>query len=142
MKRLHVATLGLGLSFFIIFLLFFFLVVHANPPVRIFSVVIEPEIAYPGDSVTMRISYCKYTDVDSSFSTFWRRRDDGLVWGMKHQPSNIGLKGCRLVATSLILPNDIPPGEWQRVNIGTYKVNPLASRTAGWESNYIEVRER
>lgn len=138
-KRRHLAAVGLIASFVIVLVLFFFLTIHDNPPVRVFSVEITPTTATPGDSVVMRTSWCKYTDVDSSLSTFWKRQGDGLIWGLKQRSANVGSSGCQQSAINLVLPDDIPPGRWQRVNIATYQVNFMAARTVEWRSNYIDV---
>ena len=139
MKRRHLAALGLTISFVLAVLFFFFLAVHHNPPVRIYSATIDVETASPGDFVSMTVDFCKYTNADSSLSTYWRRETDGLIWELKSRDTNLGVARCGVAIIPLIVPSDIPEGRWQRVDVATYRVNFMASRTVEWSSNYIRV---
>jgi hypothetical protein len=100
-----------------------------TPPIEIKSeITISPSIVNPGGDVIMSSSYCKNTDADSALSTFWQR-EDGLIWQLKIRQVSISKKGCSSVSIPLTIPEDIPEGRWQRVNVATYKVNLLAPRT-------------
>lgn len=139
MKRRHFAALGLIISFICIAIFFFFLAIHQNPPVEIYSATIDAEMASPGDFVTMTVDFCKYTDVDSKLTTYWRRETDGLIWELKSRETNLGVARCGKTVIPLVVPSDIPNGNWQRVNVATYQVNFMAARTVEWSSNYIRV---
>lgn len=141
MKLLGHIALFLCLSF--ILGTFYLIAIDANPPVSIESVPsISPDRVYPGELVTVSTDYCKRTDVDASLNAFWRRESDGLVWEFTQRVTNVGVKGCGTLILPLNIPSDIPPGEWQRVNVATYKVNLLVSRTEQWESDYVTVLEK
>lgn len=123
--------------------MFYMFAIDANPPVTIGSVpAITPQEVFPGDTVIVTTDYCKHTDSEASLNAFWRRKSDGLVWEFTQKVTNVGVKGCGTLILPLNIPSDIPPGEWQRVNIATYKVNIFASRTAQWNSDYVTVLEK
>lgn len=98
----------------------------------------HPKTAVPGEIVYMRNDYCKYTPVSSSLSAFWRR-DDGLIWGLAQQQLAVSKVGCYTIEVPLTIPENIPDGRWQRVNIAEYKVNLIATRQVGWESDFIKI---
>lgn len=135
--------LSLLISLIVLGVFFYLFALDANPPIEILSApYISPSEANPGNNVTMTVSYCKYTDTDSSFSAFWRRENDGLVWELTQRTINVSVADCGTLILPLVIPEDIPPGRWQRVNIATYRVNPIASRTVEWRSDYITVLEK
>lgn len=132
--------LSLLFSFIVLCVLFYLYAIDANPPIKIVSTpVISPAEVKPGDTVVITTSFCKYTDSDSSLTAFWRRQSDGLVWELTQRTVNVSTKKCDTLVLPLVIPEDIPTGEWQRVNVATYRVNPIAVHTVEWASDYIKV---
>lgn len=132
--------LSLLFSFIVLCILFYLYAIDANPPVEIMSPpIIAPAEVAPGDTVIATTHYCKNTNADSSLTAFWRRNGDGLVWELTQRIVNISTEKCGTLVLPLVIPDDMPEGEWQRVNIATYRVNPIASHTVEWSSNYIKV---
>ena len=137
------AYISLGLSLIVLCALFYLYAIDANPPVEILSPPsITPTEVHGGDRAVSTTSYCKYTDASSSLTAFWRREEDGLVWELTQRQINISTSKCGTLVLPLIIPDDMPSGNWQRVNVATYKVNPMASHTVEWQSNYITVLEK
>lgn len=135
--------LSLLFSFIVLCTLFYLYAIDANPPIEIISTpIISPAEVAPGDTVIATTSFCKYTDADSSLTAFWRRQSDGLVWELAQRTVNVSTKKCDTLVLPLVIPEDIPAGEWQRVNVATYRVNPIAAHTIEWQSNYITVSEK
>lgn len=118
----------------------YFVFFDANPPVKIAEPLpITPNTAvYPGDTVIMTSSFCKYTSASSLFTAYWQN-EDGLIWGLTTKQLTASEKGCFSVDIPLVIPLDIPPGSWRRVNTGEYEVNLLATRSVTWRSEKIEV---
>jgi len=138
-------TIAFGLLLFVIlgFLIGgYFYFFHENPPIEIYNepLPISPAVVRPGETVLMASDYCKWTDAPASLSLYWQRKSDGLIWGLQQSVSNIAGKGdCFKVSIPLTIPPNLPPGEWRRVNIGTYHVNPLVARSVEWHSDYVTV---
>lgn len=144
MKKYHfiLAYLAIGLTAFLILASFYFLVIDANPPAVINSVPsIEPNVVEAGEVVVVTTDFCKYTSAESSLTAYWQRRDDGLIWDLTERDLSIAANRCGILVLPLVVPSDIPPGDWKRVNVATYKVNFMVSRTVEWESEYITVTE-
>lgn len=135
--------LSLALSLVVLFVLFYLYAIDANPPVEIMSPPhISPAEVHNGDTVISTTSYCKYTDASSSLTAFWRRESDGLVWELTQKVVNISTQKCGTLVLPLFIPDDMPSGNWQRVNVATYRVNLIASHAVEWQSNYITVLEK
>lgn len=139
-KSYHVAGFGLVFTMALLLVVFWLAVIDANPPIVVNQPVnITPDEAVPGQRVIMTTEFCKYTEAGSTFSAFWQRRADGLIWELKQQQNAVSGEGCAQFSIPLIVPADIPPGMWQRVNIATYQVNPVGRHTVEWRSEFIEV---
>lgn len=140
-KSYHVAAVGLVFALVLLLVIFWLAVVDSNPPIVVRQPLdVTPDVASPGDVVTMTSEFCKYTEVGSEFSAFWQREADGLIWELKQQRNAVSGKGCGKLIIPLRIPPDIPPGRWQRVNIATYRVNPIGQHVAEWRSEFIEIR--
>lgn len=136
----RIVTIFIAFLFVLLGAVFYFFVIDANPPIKInYPITISPNEVSSGDIVIMNVDFCKYTDVPSRLSTFWKR-DDGLVWELKVSEVSIAKKGCGILSVPLSIPSDIPDGNWQRINIADYKVNPFVTRTVTWQSDFIKVK--
>ena len=132
--------LALVITGLLLFGIFYYAFVDGNPPIVVEQPLnVEPDTVYPGQLVVMTSSFCKYTEAGSDFSAFWQREGDGLIWQLKQQKNAVSGKGCGVLSIPLIVPADIPPGRWQRVNIATYRVNPIGQHVAEWRSEFFEV---
>ena len=128
----------------IFLLLGYLLFVDGNPPITLNNepLPISVEIASPGDEVYMVNDFCKHTEARSELHAFWQRKEDGLIWAQTRNELSVSNEGCQVLTIPLVIPPDIPPGEWKRVNIATYQVNVLGKHTADWESEYITIVEK
>lgn len=138
-----VSWLFLILMIFITGTLFFMVFIEDNPPVIVNSVTVNKTTASPGDEVFMTFDFCKFTDSSSELHAFWQRETDGLIWLLSIQNLNIADQDtCKELVVSLVIPEDIPEGNWKRVNIAEYTVNPISVRTVAWESPYIKIENK
>ena len=139
-RSYHVAGAGLVLALALAAGIFWLAVIDSNPPIVVEQPLnVEPDTVSPGQLVVMTSSFCKYTEAGSQLSAFWQREGDGLIWQLKQQQNAVSGKGCGVLSIPLIVPADMPPGRWQRVNIATYQVNPIGRHVAEWRSEFIEV---
>jgi hypothetical protein len=142
MKKNHaiIAYITLGLALFLTLSLFFFVAIDANPPIVVNDIDVTPHDAVRGGSVLIMVDFCKRTAAESSLTAYWQREEDGLVWDLTRSSWNISPYGCNKIIREAYIPDDLPDGEWKRVNIATYKVNFIASRTVEWQTEYITVK--
>ncbi len=130
------------LSFFMM-LLVYFLFIDGNPPIVINNepLPISAETARPGETIIMVYDFCKNSKTQSELYSFWQRKEDGLIWEQSRRELSVSNIGCHVFKIPLVIPEDIPPGEWKRYNSATFRVNLLATHTVDWESEYITIQK-
>lgn len=130
---------------FMLFIMFvYFHAFHDNPPLDVYgNMRVTPNEVYAGDEITIEAVFCKYTEVSSDpLTTYWQRTTDGLIRDVTERQTSISGTGCNTSKILLTVPLDLEPGEWQRVNRGTYQVNIFAERTVEWRSEPFTVLEK
>lgn len=74
-----------------------------------------------GELLMYEIEYCKYTDV---IPTVQRQFIDGIVYTIPQGNVQIR-KGCGKVINSIVVPAQLPPGEYYLSVRASFRMNPL-----------------
>jgi len=103
--------------------LFLFWSIYPYKPIEFKDKVfkIETPIVEQGGILSYKSNYCKYMDIPATVNRLFI---NGLIF---EKPSSVASRdvGCHTVDVGVLVPSELPSGEYFLRNIFTYKVNPI-----------------
>lgn len=111
-------------------------------PVEVIKPNVQPykvltPVVYQGGILKYEINACKFVEVTALAS---RRLVDGVVINLPMTTNNVK-KGCFKSPTQVVVPMEVPPGEWRLQLDIEYKINSFRSITYHFITQQFEVKE-
>ena len=126
-----VVTLAIGLHYH------YQVNIEGNPPITVNGV--DPDgdatSVAPGDTIVVRLDYCRHTTAAADYSG---RFVDTQLINLPNLHVEAGPADCRVVTVPVKVP-PIPAGQYYLEFSGAYYVNPRATRTVTWRTEWFAV---
>ncbi len=97
---------------------------------------VDQKVLHPGETLSYNLSYCKYTDLDS---TVHRTLLDGQVITLVSTSGQLP-SGCHTVLVkTAVIPETINPGKYYLEVLVEYKINILRTQYTKYHTEYFDV---
>lgn len=133
-----IAFITLGLSFFLVLVVGFWLLYPYNPLVITKSPMpVFPHKVRAGESIMLQVDYCKNVDLPTSVS---RSFVDEIIYVAPSITTNNPV-GCHSIKANVSIPEGLPPQMYKIVQRYHYHVNPIRTVEIVSESEMFEITE-
>lgn len=111
--------------------------IEGDPPITVNDVTLAGDTTSfaPGDTIAIRLDYCRHTTAAADYSG---RFVDTQLISLPNLHVEAGPADCRVVTIPVKVP-PIPAGRYYLEFSGAYYVNPRATRTVTWRTEWFTV---
>ncbi len=138
---IHAAAAILALvAAFLALLLIYQIQFQGTPPMVVnrFEIV-DDRLAYaPGDVILVEMDYCRKVTSEATYTTSWV---DTVMYVQPDTYVSGGEIGCKVIRVQYTVP-PIPPGQYNVVVTGAFRVNWQATRVVTWGTEEFTIMEK